>query len=164
MIGKIPIILNCIEKELLLERAQSIVIWLVGTVDDLVAVSEISVWAQCGAMQSEFASLRVGRHIVAGGIPILHARDTHAPIRPNDVLYEVGHLAHHRPPTGLVPADRTVIKSHLQLTVIVHAWVEFAGEPRPDGADSHRFGPCHLAHHVNVVHAAINNRRHGVHE
>ena len=96
--------------------------------------------------------------------PSLTAGDAHAAGRPDHVLHEVGRLAHHRPPARLVPADRPVGEADLQLAVVVHARHELVGEPGPDRRHPHRLGAGHLAHHVDVVHAAVDDRRHRVHQ
>ena len=102
--------------------------------------------------------LRVPLDVVARRVAILYARDAHAALRADDVLHEVGHVAHHRTPAGLVPADGAVSEGHLQLAVVVHAGLELLREPRADGADADGPRLRHQAHDVDVVHAAVDDR------
>ena len=88
-----------------------------------------------------------------------------APFGRHDVFHEEGGLGHHRPPARLVPADRAVVEDHLEMAVIVHV-----------GRRSRRTaaGPCRapatgagvgdLAHDVDIVHAAVDDRRGGLHQ
>ena len=72
------------------------------------------------------------------------------------VLHEEGVLAHHRPPAGLVPADRAVIEGHVQVAVIL--LVGLRPQLGADAVHAHRLGAGQLAHHVDIVHAAIDDR------
>ena len=56
--------------------------------------------------------------------------DRHAAVRRHHVLHEEGGLRHHRPPAGLVPADRAVVEQHLQVAVIVHVGRDLVGQPQ----------------------------------
>ena len=84
--------------------------------------------------------------------------DADAALGPDHVLHEEGGLAHHRAPAGLVPADRAVVEGDLQMAVVVHPRLDLVGEPGADAVHAHRLGAGHLAHDVDVVHAAIDDR------
>ena len=139
---------------------------LVGGVDPLVGLHELVVLVTRLVVQPQGVGLRVRVDVRAVGValaaPAIDDRD--AALGPHHVLHEVGHLAHHWAPAGLVPADGAVVEGHLELAVVVHAGLELLGQPRPDGGDADRARPGHLAHDVHVVHAAVHDRRDGVHQ
>ena len=103
------------------------------------------------------------------GVDVVGARalghpDRDAAVRRNHVLHEEGGVGHHRPPAGLVPAERAVGEDHLEVPVIVHVLRDLVAQPQAHAADLHRHGVGDLAHHVDVVHAAVDNRRGSPHQ
>ena len=87
-----------------------------------------------------------------------------APLGRDHVLNEEGGVGHHRAPAGLVPAERAVGEEHLEVAVVVHARRDLVREPQAHAADLGRGGVGDLAHHVDVVYAAIDDRRGGLHQ
>ena len=85
--------------------------------------------------------------------------DVDATFRSEHVLDEECDFTDLRTPGGLVPADRTVIEHDLELTVIVHVGRNFVGQPGADRMHADRLRPGHVAHHVDIMHAAIDDRR-----
>ena len=138
MVGQVAVVPDRVEEKLLLQEAETVVIGLAGTVDEVVLSDECTVGLEIGVVQSQDRRLGMGLDVVGGGVSLLHAGDAHAAPGPDHVLHEEGHLAHHRPPAGLVPAHGAIGKRHLQLAVVVHPGHQFLGEPRADGADADR--------------------------
>jgi hypothetical protein len=69
---------------------------------------------------------------------------------------------HHRSPASFIPTDRSVVEYHLQHAVIVDR--DLVGQPRADGVNFNRFGRRHLAHHVDIMDPAIDERRKAGHQ
>ena len=90
--------------------------------------------------------------------------DTHRTLRTHYVFNKEGRFAHHRPPSGLVPAHRAVGEGYLQMTVVVHIIRHLIGESGSYPAHAHGTSVCHQAHHVYVVHSTVHNWRHRAHE
>ena len=79
-------------------------------------------------MNQNAADLRVAVDIV--GCALVAVDDRHRAVGGDDVLHEERRFGHHRAPTGLVPADRSVIEHHLELAVIVHVLGDLVGQPQ----------------------------------
>ena len=120
---------------------------------------------QYGGMTSQGFRLRMRIHrIRLPGAPGLLRHDRYRPPRPYHIFYKKRRFAHHRPPSSLVPSDRPVFKPDLQLSVIVITGRDIFGEPGADGADLYRPGSRHLAHYIDIMHAAIHYRAETFHE
>ncbi len=161
---EIAVIFDRIEKQFLLQKAEAVVVGLVGTLDEFIGLGKRAVGRQLAMVQTQPRSLRMIFDTVAGNTPVLHAHDAHAALRTNNIFHEEGNVAHHRPPARLIPADRAVGKRHLQVAIVVHPRLEFFGQPCPNRAHSHGLGLRHQTHHIDIVHAAVNNWRHRSHE
>ena len=106
----------------------------------------------CWSMSAESETRRRPRSA------ILWHDDRDAALRPDDVLHEEGDLAHHRPPAGLVPADRAVVERRRADGRSSACRSRCRREPGADAVHAHRLGAGHLAHDVDVVHAAVDDR------
>ena len=148
----------------MLSTAKAVMVRLVGTVENFVRLGKGAVSRQFTVMHFQCRRLGVGVDVVSSDLPLFDTGDADRALGTDHVLYEVGGLTHHRPPAGLVPADRPVGKGHLQVPVVVHARHQLVGQPGPDRRDPHRLGLGHLAHDVDVVHAAVDDRRHRRHQ
>ena len=133
---------------------------LVGGVDALIRLGQAAVGLEGGVMQQDLVGLGMGVDI--GGA---RARgrfghdDGDAALGADHILHEKSRLAHHRPPAGLVPADRAVLEEDLELAVVVHAGLHILGQPRPHAMDAQGPGPGDLAHDIDIVDAAIDEGR-----
>src|SRR5690606_7122832 len=93
---------------------------------------------------------------------VLHDGDT--ALGADHVLHEERLLTHHRAPAGFVPAHGAVVEGDVEHAVVVHAGLQLFREAGAHGADADGFRAGHLAHHVHVVHAAVHDGAHAVHE
>ena len=66
-------------------------------------------------------------------------------------------------PASYQPTDPSS-KVTCSCAVVVHAGLELVGQPRADGRHPHGLRAGHLAHHVDVVDAAVDDRAHRVHQ
>ncbi len=133
--------------------------------DGLVGARQATVGAQVTVMDAETLGLGMGVDVgaLALGRGFL-GDDRDATLRPDNVFHEKRHLAHHRTPTGFVPPDRPVIERYLEMTVIDFPLGQLVGQPRAETGHADRPRPGHLAHHVDVMHPAIDDRRDGRHQ
>ena len=90
--------------------------------------------------------------------------DRDGAVRRDDVLHEERRFRHHRPPARFVPPDRPVGEEHLKLAVVVHVLGNLVRQPQAHAMDPHRRGVGDLAHHVDVMDAAIDQRRCCLHQ
>ena len=108
-------------------------------------------------MQPDQRGPGVGVDVVRSGA-LRHA-DRDGAVGGDHVLHEEGRVRHHRPPTRLVPAKRAIGKDHLEMAVVVHVRRDVRRQAQAHAADLHRGGFGDLAHDVDVVHAAVDDRR-----
>ena len=66
------------------------------------------------------------------------------------------------PQAELVPARGAIFEQHLELAVIVHVGRYLAGQTQSHAADLHRPRVSDLAHHIDIVHAAVDDGRGGL--
>ena len=85
-------------------------------------------------------------------------------VRAHHVLHEEGGLRDHRPPAGLVPADRAILEHHLQMAVIDLGLGDLVGQAHAHAAHLDRPRIGDLAHDVDIVDAAIDQRRGRLHQ
>ena len=67
-------------------------------------------------------------NIIGSFISFFCIHNVYTTFGPNHIFYKKGNLTHHGAPTRLIPTHRTVVKTHLQLTVVVHVVSHFVGE------------------------------------
>ena len=84
--------------------------------------------------------------------------DRHTSSGGHNVFDEERRLRHHRPPPCLVPANRAILKDHLEMAVVIHIGVYVIGKTQPHASHLHGFGIRDLTHHVHVVNPAIDYR------
>ena len=133
--------------------------------DDLVGLGELTIGTELRRVHLE--RLRGGVGIDVGGITGLRGLagdDRDAAFRTDDVLHEEGLLGHHRTPAGLIPADGTVGEGHLEVAVVDLTGGHVLGETGADPGDADRTAAGHEAHHVDVVHAAVDDGGGGAEE
>ena len=110
----------------------------------------------------KFQSLGLGVGIDVGTFSFgscFIGNDADATFWSNDIFDEKSDLTHHRAPSCFIPTDRTIIEGDLEVAVVDFSFGEFISEScaEPRYADGLGFG--HLAHHIDVVNAAIDDRR-----
>jgi hypothetical protein len=66
---------------------------------------------------------------------------------------------HHRAPARFVPPHGAIIEGHVKVTVVIHVLVNFTCEPSANRMNTDGLGTGHLAHDINIVHAAIDDGR-----
>ena len=76
-----------------------------------------------------------------------------------DIFDEKSDLTHHRAPSCFIPTDRTIIEGDLEVAVVDFSFGEFISESCTEPRYADRLGFGHLAHHIDVVNAAIDDRR-----
>ena len=155
-----------VEEQALLALAELLMAGLVFGRDDVVGLGERAVGVQRRMMDAQRIGARV--RIVVGGTRgrtgALVGNDRHRAVRPHHVFDEMRGLADHRPPRGLVPADRPVVERDVEVAVVVHRRRDLVGEPGADRVHGDGSRARHLAHDVDVVDAAIDDRRGRPHE
>src|SRR5690554_6418671 len=77
--------------------------------------------------------------------------------RPEHILYKESSFPDHWPPSGCVPTYTTIFKSDLQLAVVIIVIRYFVSQPGSYGINLNRLRTRHLAHHIDVVYAAIDD-------
>src|SRR5262249_13957683 len=114
-----------------------LVAWFVRGRDDLVALCEASVGPQFGVMETKRIGLGVRVVVLRGDAfaRALLAHDRDAALGADHILHEIGRLADHGTPGGLVPTDRSVGEGNMEMTVVVHRRRYLLGQPRADGVD-----------------------------
>src|SRR6185437_8151432 len=105
VVGEVEVLGDSAQQIALLEFAQLVVVGLAGDVDALVRPAHI------GIVPQDLAGFGVGVDVVRlhPGIVLRHDDGSRA-LGPEHILDEERLLGDHRPPAGLVPADRAVIE------------------------------------------------------
>ena len=88
---------------------------------------------------------------------LLHG-NRHGTLGTYHVFHEKGRFTHHGAPACLVPPHGAIIEGHVKVAIVVHVLVNFIGQPRPYRMDVNGLGTRHLAHDIDIMHAAINDR------
>src|SRR5216684_3471655 len=166
MLGQIDLAADRPQEQPLLPLAEVLMAGFIFGRDEFVRLREAAVRVQSRVMDAKCVRVRMpvmvrGTRVRVGAL-IRYNR--HAAVRPDHVLHKISGLAHHRPPPGLVPPDRSVFEHDVKMAVIVYGRRDLAGEPRPDRVHRDRTRACHLTHDVDVVDAAIDDGRSRLHE
>ena len=159
----VAVMADRVEEQQLFPVAQFLVPRLVIHADDLVRRHEISLGRQHCVVHAQCGCSGVAVHIRRLRLRFLHG-DRNRSLGPDHVLHEEGRLAHHRSPAGLVPADRPIIEAHVQVAIVVHPGVDFRGEPGAHRMHADGLRARHLAHHVHIMHAAIDDGADRIHQ
>ena len=166
MLAKIDLTTDRLEEQALLALAELLMAGLVLGQFDLIGMGEGAVGFEPGMMNAQ--RIGPGVIVVVGGfdahVRLLIGHDRNAAFGPDHVLHEERGFADHRAPAALVPADRAIIEGEVQVAVIHHRRRDFIGEPRADRVNGDRLRPRHLAHDVDIMHAAVHDRRSRAHE
>src|SRR5229473_3638025 len=165
-LGQIDLAADRPQEQPLLPLAEVLMAGFIFGRDEFVRLREAAVRAQSRVMDAK--CVRVSMLVMVRGTRVrvgaLIRYNRHAAVRPDHVLHKISGLAHHRPPPGLVPPDRSVFEHDVKMAVIVYGRRDLAGEPRPDRVHRDRTRACHLTHDVDVVDAAIDDGRSRLHE
>ena len=160
MITEVKVLLDGLEEILLFPKAEFIMVRLVIHVDPLVFLGELLVFIHFAMMNSKGLGLAVGIHIRRSAFaPCVLSFDGNAALRAHHVLHKEGHLTHHGAPPCLIPPNTSVLKCHLQVPVIDFILGDIIRKPRPQARHPNWPGTGHLAHHVDVVHTTVHDRR-----
>ena len=165
VVAEVDVLMDRFEEIFLFAAAETVVIGFVVEAYHFIAVYEISVRIEWGVV--EFERLGLGVRIDIGAIALrggFVGDDAHAAFRTDDVFDEKGDLAHHRSPTRFIPADRAILKGDLQMPVVDFSGREYVGESCADARHANRLRARHLANDIDVVNAAINDRRNRRHQ
>src|SRR5262249_11980650 len=98
------------------------------------------------------------------GTPCIFSYNRYRPFWPDHILYKKSGFTDHRSPTRLIPSYRTIFKTDLQLPVIVIAFGYLFGQPGAKSIYLHRFRTGHLAHHIYIMYATVNNGTKAFHQ
>ena len=148
--------------EILLAIAQALVIGFAMHVEPIIGAGGLVRRVEGSMVHADARGLGVGIDVGGGGA-FVHD-DGHGAIGRDHILHEEGGLGHHRAPAGFVPADAAIIEQHLELAVIVHALRQALGQLQAHAAHLDRLGVGDLAHDIDIVHAAIDDGRGGLHD
>ena len=160
---EVEILVDRLEEEGLLAIAEVLVVRLVLGRDELVLPDEVLVRADFGVVVLDAVGLGVPvdigrvRNVLELVLVVgVAGDDRDGALGADHVLHEERDLAHHRAPAGLVPADRAVIEGDVEVAVVRLGRI--GPERGADAVHANRLGAGELAHHVDVVDAAIDDR------
>jgi len=69
VVGQVAVVPDRVEEKLLLQEAETVVIGLAGTVDEVVLPDECTVGLEIGVVQPQDRRLRMSLDVVGGGVP-----------------------------------------------------------------------------------------------
>jgi hypothetical protein len=144
--GQVELLANRAHEELLFAPAELIVTGLVRLRQPFVRAGKATGWCQLCMMHANGIGADVVFHLGRRAVRVrVNALDRYRAARPDHVFDEECGLAHHRPPSGLVPAHRAIAEDDLQLAVVTPAVREARVEAGSDGRNSQRPGCHHIA-------------------
>ena len=53
---------------------------------------------------------------------------------------------------------RTALEGHMKVAIVIHVLIDFSGQSCPYRMDANGLGAGHLAHDIDIMHAAIDDR------
>src|SRR3569623_1025184 len=123
-LAQIDVLVDRLEEKRLFAIAQILVVRLIVHREDVVLLDESLVARRhLGVVILDCVGL--GVLVDVGGVRdallvlLGVGHDRHSALRADDIFHEVRDLAHHRSPTGFIPADRSVIERHVEMTVVL---------------------------------------------
>ena len=118
--GEVEALSNGAHEKLLFQAAERIMIGLIVLLQPFIRASKLARFIQLSVMNVDSVGSDVAVNVRGGASPIrVDTLNRCGAQRPDDVLHEIGGLAHHRTPSSFVPAHRTIFKCNLELPIIV---------------------------------------------
>src|SRR5690625_1044178 len=96
-------------------------------IQNLIVMYQISIFIGFRGVETQLLYSGVFSYIRRGSARQIKGvfTDIHAAFWPHHIFYKISLLTDHGPPSGLVPSDRSIVKTDLKLTIVVLIFVDF---------------------------------------